>query len=99
MPQMSDYIASIVIPAHNEASVLGRLLATLPADVDGRRLEVIVACNGCTDNTAAIAREWGATVVDVTTASKIAALNAADEVAVTFPRLYVDADVVLTPKT
>lgn len=95
----ADPIASIVIPAHNEASVLGRLLDTLPSEVKGRPLQIVVACNGCTDNTAAIARERGATVVEVAAASKIAALNAADEVATAFPRLYVDADVVVTRKT
>jgi len=92
-------VASIVIPAHNEASVIERLLDSLPTEVGGRGLEVIVACNGCTDDTAEIARRRGLKVVDIETPSKIAALNAADEIATAFPRLYIDADVVLTPKT
>jgi glycosyltransferase involved in cell wall biosynthesis len=92
-------IASIVIPAHNEAAVIGRLLDTLPREIDGRPLQIIVACNGCKDNTADVARGHGVTVVDIETGSKIAALNAADEIAVAFPRLYIDADVVLTRKT
>jgi len=91
-------VASVVIPAHNEAAVIGRLLVSLRPGLECGRLEVIVACNGCTDDTAAVARGLGATVVEVDTPSKIAALNAADDVAVTYPRLYVDADVVLTPK-
>jgi glycosyltransferase involved in cell wall biosynthesis len=90
--------ASIVIPAHNEAGVIGRLLESLPREIDGRPLEIVVGCNGCTDDTAKVARRFGAKVVEIATPSKIAALNAADEVTVAFPRLYVDADVVLTKK-
>jgi glycosyltransferase involved in cell wall biosynthesis len=91
-------VASIIIPAHNEGAVIGRLLAALPAQVAGGPLQVIVACNGCTDDTADIARAHGASVVEVNTASKIAALNAADSVATAFPRLYVDADIQITPR-
>jgi len=59
--------------------------------------EVIVACNGCTDATAEVARRWSpdVQVIELPTASKVAALGAADEIARTFPRLYVDADVIL----
>ena len=56
----------------------------------------MVACNGCTDRTADIARDRGARVVEVAGPSKIAALDAGDAAAVGFPRFYVDADVVLT---
>jgi glycosyltransferase involved in cell wall biosynthesis len=87
-------VASVVIPAHDEEAVIGRLLQALGDARD--RLEVIVACNGCTDATASIARQHGAHVVEVSAASKIAALNAADHAAATFPRVYVDADVILT---
>lgn len=89
-------IASVVIPAHNEAGVLGRLLDSLRSGVEPGALEVIVACNGCTDTTAEVARERGAVVVEVDTPSKVAALTAGDAVATAFPRCYVDADVVVT---
>lgn len=91
-----EIAASVVIPAHNEAAVIGRLLTSLTEGLDGAVLDVVVAANGCTDRTAQLAREHGARVVEVAEPSKIAALNAADEVARAFPRLYVDADVVLT---
>ena len=88
--------ASVVIPAHNEEAVIGRLLTSLTEGLDGATLDVVVACNGCTDRTAEIASGHGARVVVVPEPSKIGALNAADEVARGFPRVYVDADVVLT---
>jgi glycosyltransferase involved in cell wall biosynthesis len=88
--------ASVVIPAHNEEAVIARLLSSLTDGLDGAALDVVVACNGCTDRTAEVAREHGARVVDVPVPSKIAALNAADALAQGFPRFYVDADVVLT---
>ena len=91
--------ASIIIPAHNEATVIGRLLDSLPGSVGNRPIEIIVACNGCTDNTAEAARRPGVTVLEVSRPSKIAALNEADAVATAFPRLYIDADLVVTHRT
>jgi glycosyltransferase involved in cell wall biosynthesis len=96
---VDEPVASIIIPAHNEEAVIGRLLSALPTTVRGRKLQVIVACNGCTDSTPDIARSFGATVVEVETASKVAALNAGDLLAKAFPRLYVDADIELTSRT
>jgi glycosyltransferase involved in cell wall biosynthesis len=91
-----DPIASVIIPAHDEEAVIGRLLASLRIDLDPGQLDVVVACNGCTDGTETIARRQGARVVVVPEPSKIGALNAGDAAATTFPRIYVDADVVLT---
>lgn len=91
--------ASIVVPSHNEASVLGKLLSALPTNLGDRPIEIIVACNGCTDDTAVVARQHGATVVEVAEPSKILALNAGDDVATAFPRIYIDADVVVNAKT
>ncbi len=86
-------MASVVIAAHNEAAVIGRCLDALMPYV----AEVIVVANGCTDDTAAIARRQGATVIERPEASKAGALNAGDRAASTFPRLFIDADVVLKP--
>ncbi len=89
---------SVIIPAHNEAQVIGRCLDGLLEGIDPGGLEVIVACNGCTDDTAEIAGAYGppVRVIDVPRASKIAALNAGDEAASGFPRFYVDADIEMT---
>jgi len=86
---------SIIIPAHNESNVIGRCLRALTDGAAPGELEVIVACNGCTDDTAAAARACGEPVRGVETeqASKIAALNLGDRAARGFPRCYIDADV------
>lgn len=88
---------SIIIPAHNEETVIARCLSAILTGAQPGELEVVVACNGCTDRTAEIARSFGppVQVIEIPTASKTAALNAAEELATAFPRFYVDADVVL----
>lgn len=95
----AEPVASIVVPAHNEEAVIGRLLGALPNRVLGRKLQVVVSCNGCTDSTAEVARSHRVTVVEVETASKVAALNAGDVYATAFPRLYIDADIEMTART
>lgn len=87
-----------MIPAHNEERVIGRLLDSLLDDPADDRTDIVVVCNGCTDDTARIASERGprVTVVEIPVPSKHAALRAGDDHALGFPRIYVDADVVLT---
>lgn len=89
---------SIVIPAFNEEAVIARCLRGLTAGAAPGEIEVIVACNGCRDRTATIAREFGppVRVVETSRASKIAALNLGDQAARGFPRCFVDADVEIT---
>ena len=90
--------ASVVIPAHNEAPVIGRCLRALTEGSDPGELEIVVVCNGCDDETAEVARRTAAevTVIELRQPSKAAALNAGDAAATRFPRFYVDADVELT---
>ncbi|MFJ8015790.1 glycosyltransferase [Streptomyces sp. NPDC096339] len=93
-------MTSIVIPAHNEGVVIGRLLDALLADTADRdpgEGDIVVVCNGCTDDTARVAAARGprVRVVDIPTPSKHTALRVGDEHARGFPRLYVDADVIL----
>lgn len=92
---------SVVMAAHDEADVIGPTLRTiLDGDPEGE-IEIVVVPNGCTDETARIAAEVSdrVRVEEIATPSKIAALNAGDAVASTFPRAYVDADVSITAET
>ncbi len=41
-------VASIVIPAHNEERVIGRLLRSLTTGVPSGHSDIVVVCNGCT---------------------------------------------------
>ncbi|MGW7436411.1 glycosyltransferase [Streptomyces sp. NPDC054849] len=90
-------MTSIVIPAHNEGRVIGRLLDALLADTPESGPDIVVVCNGCTDDTAEVAGARGprVRVVEIPTPSKHTALRVGDEHARGFPRLYVDADVVV----
>ena len=89
---------SVIIPAHNESRVIARTLSPLASLAAAGRIEVIVACNGCDDDTAEIARSFeGVTVLTLDQASKRAALNAGDSAATRWPRLYLDADVEISP--
>jgi glycosyltransferase involved in cell wall biosynthesis len=92
---MAAPIASVIIPAHNEAAVIGRCLDALLAGFQPGELDVVVACNGCSDGTADIARRSadGVRVIEIAEASKTAAIRAAEGMVRTFPRLYLDADV------
>jgi glycosyltransferase involved in cell wall biosynthesis len=89
---------SIIIPAHNEEAVIEHSLATMTRGAAPGELEVIVVCNGCKDATAARARAFGdpVRVIETDIPSKSNALNLGDAAATGFPRIYSDADVILT---
>ena len=92
-------IASIVIPAHNEAAVIARTLSSLLVDSAEGEFQIIVVCNGCSDRTFEISSEFanrGVRTVSIETPSKIAALNAGDALANVMPRIYMDADIRMT---
>ena len=90
-------LGSVVIPAHDEAAVIGRCLDALFTGFQEGELDVVVVCNGCSDETAALARSsrHPVRVAKLRSASKPAALRWGDAAAREFPRLYLDADVVL----
>lgn len=99
-------VLSIIIPASNEAGFIGPCLAALLAS-DPVEAEVIVVANGCHDETVAVAqgfadsasaRGWRFVVRDLATGAKPGALNAGDAVAQGDMRLYLDADVIVTPQ-
>lgn len=101
---------TIIIPANNEAAYIGPCLrAVLDSDApdNATPVTVIVAANGCTDATVQIAtgyaegfrnRGWHLRVMDISRGNKIGALNMADAEAVPgAARIYLDADVVMSP--
>lgn len=88
---------SIIIPAHNEEKVIAATLNPLVAANSGA-VEIIVVCNGCTDKTAEIVASFGDSVkcIETPIPSKAKALNLGDSEASGFPRIYQDADVILS---
>lgn len=92
-------MASIIIPAHNEAAVIERCLDSL---IEQKNIsQIIVACNGCTDNTADIVKQnYGhlsnLICLDIEKPSKTNALNEAEKYIVDFPVFYIDADTKLS---
>ncbi len=72
---------SLIVAAHNEESVIAERVANaLALDYPRERLELIVACDGCTDATAARAREAGADLVlELARGGKVRAQDAAVE--------------------
>ena len=89
---------SIVVPAHNESSVIARTLKPWVDGLGSEEISVVVVCNGCTDETAGIARRFGPTVrvIETDVASKTHALNLGDQNSSIFPRVYIDADIFIT---
>lgn len=86
----------MVVPAHDEAVLIQRCLAFVQ-DLEPGEAEVVVVANGCSDATARRAAEVpGVAVLDLPQAGKVGALNAGDAAVTTFPRVYVDADVVVS---
>ncbi|MCY0884859.1 MAG: glycosyltransferase family 2 protein [Firmicutes bacterium] len=86
-----------VVPAYNEAEHIGAVLAVLRAVPE--LSEVIVVSDGSTDNTAEVARAYGARVVELPeNLGKGAAMKAGAEEARADVIVFLDADLVgLTP--
>lgn len=95
-------VASVVIPAHNESGVLSATLERIADDALATELEVAVVANNCDDDTAEIARAFspkvpGLVVIETDTPGKTNALNLGDSAVSAFPRIYLDADILLGP--
>ncbi len=103
---MTAPMLSVLIPASNEAALIGGCLAAIAgSDPIGREAEVIVIANGCHDATAARARHgtaalaaagWDLRVIELAQGSKVAALNRGDAAARGALRVYLDADVTVS---
>jgi glycosyltransferase involved in cell wall biosynthesis len=98
---------SVIVPAHQEERLIGACLDALLASGPVAEVEVIVAANGCRDGTVAVARSreagfaargWTLRVLDLPEGGKPGALNAAEVVAAHGARVFVDADVTVSPE-
>ena len=96
---------SVIIPAHDEAGYIDRCLGAILAS-EGVTAQVVVAANGCRDDTVGRARThaeafaakgWELTVLDLPRPGKPGALNAGDQIARHPLRAYLDADVLVSP--
>ncbi len=98
---MTTASRTVVIPAHNEASVIARCLSTLMRDASDGEFTVVVVSNGSTDETVATARRalGSADVIDLPVASKPAALRAGLAAAGRGAVAVVDADVEVPAST
>jgi len=97
---------SIIIPACNEGAYIGACLSAVIAATGPDDAQVIVAANGCTDDTAARAsafsaafeaKGWRLDVLDLPALGKHGALDAGDAAAIHEDRVYLDADVLISP--
>jgi len=83
---------SVVIPAHNEETYLLSCLESIKRQDYAAEYEVIVVDNASTDNTARIARDWGAKVVYESNRSPACARQKGAEVAKGRIIAFIDAD-------
>lgn len=85
---------SFIVPAHDEARLIGATLASLGMTVAGLSIEceIIVVADACTDATADIARHTGATVIEVEHRHIAATRNAGAAIARGELFFFVDAD-------
>jgi len=107
MAMNSDPALCVLIPASNEEALIGACLGALARSrgLDGWA-EVIVIANGCQDTTADAARAqadsfaakgWMLTVIERAEGGKLAALDAGEARARSGIRVYLDADVTVSP--
>jgi len=87
-------IISVIIPAYNEEKVIARTLKSIPSNI-----ETIVVCNGCTDNTAKIAKKFKAKVYEVSGPNVSHARNVGAKNASGTMLVFLDADISLESNT
>lgn len=88
-------MTTVVIAAHNEGAVIDQCLLALRTP-GHEPLDIVVAANGCSDDTAERARRHGVVVLELPNPGKAAALNAAARFVLGYPVVYLDADIRLT---
>ncbi len=96
---------SVVLPASNEAALIGPCLRAVRASRFDHPVQIVVVANGCHDDTAAraraeapgfAARGWDLQVIERAQGGKPGALTAGDAAARAGIRIYLDADVIIS---
>ena len=85
-------LVSVVIPAYDEEDYLLACLESIRKQDYAGKYEVIVVDNASTDNTARLARDWGAKVVHESKRSTACARQKGAEVATGKIIAFIDAD-------
>ncbi|MBL4929991.1 glycosyltransferase family 2 protein, partial [Fuscibacter oryzae] len=100
MTQTDPAPLGIVVPVRNERARLQQSVPAVLACVGGLDARIIWVCNGCTDDSAWLIRHIAgstAEVIELVRPGKTSALQAGDDALEgRFPRIYLDADVILT---
>ena len=86
---------SLIIPAYNEAEVIKATLGAINEAIASEFVEILVVCNGCTDNTAEIAKKAGANVLTISDKGAAKASNFGAKRATTDTLLFLDADTII----
>ena len=90
---------SFIVPAHNEAELIGRTLTALHASVPpAEPYEIVVVDDASTDRTAAIARDHGTRVLQVNCRRIACVRNAGASAAAGELLFFVDADTVASAR-
>lgn len=90
--------ATILIPAYNEAEVIGRTLTSLSAGMLPGEFRIVVVPNACRDRTAAVARAAcpAARVIETQVPGKAHAMNLGHNAAPDGIKIVLDADLTVT---
>ncbi len=86
---------SIIIPAHNESSAITKTLVSIIDNRINYPYEIIVACNGCTDDTAEIAGNYPVQVIESEKSGMSFGKNLGAAAAKNDFFIFVDADTTL----
>lgn len=89
---------SVCIPAHNESTLISRILENVLSISSEKLVEILVCANGCTDDTVEQVRKWSSKysiikLIIEEKASKINAWNRLVDEAKSDILLFVDADI------
>jgi glycosyltransferase involved in cell wall biosynthesis len=90
--------ATVLIPAYNEAAVIGRTLSSMTAGMLPGEFRIVVVPNACRDRTAAVARAAcpEARVIETQVPGKAHAMNLGHNAAPDGIKIILDADLTVT---